>query len=140
MSASMKNLTFSVARYLLKQNGITKHGRIHSSIQCLRNKSGDDRSHYVALSKDESTVICWHPEPEFPYEFSKPIPRKSEELAEGDSALKVQYHLEDKLRFRKDGPTDKELANMFFTTKHPWFPRPQKKYRKSKSPKDRDHI
>lgn len=44
-------------------------------------------------------------------------------ILQGDSALKVQYHLEDKLRFRKDGPTDKELANMFHTTKHPWFPR-----------------
>ena len=62
------------------------------------------------------------------------------EISEGDSALKIQYRVQDHLRFRKDGPTDKELASMFFTTKHPWFPRPQKKYRKSRPPKDRDSI
>ena len=30
--------------------------------------------------------------------------------------------LEEKLKMRPDGPTDHELSNMFFTTKHTWRP------------------
>lgn len=43
-------------------------------------------------------------------------------LLQGDSVLKVQYILDEEQKYRPDGPTDKELAKMFFTTRHPWDP------------------
>ncbi|XP_046336661.1 39S ribosomal protein L42, mitochondrial-like [Haliotis rufescens] len=100
----------------------------------------DDRRPKVSMSPDGSTLLCWHPAMEFPYQHTKPIPRKIEELAEGESVLKVQYLMSEKLKHREDGPTDKELANIFFTSKHRWYPQPQKKYRKVRTPKDRDRI
>ncbi|XP_076447854.1 large ribosomal subunit protein mL42-like [Babylonia areolata] len=93
----------------------------------------------IAVAPDQSCIICWHPEPEHPYHCTQPVPRM-EESAEGDSPLKVNLCLEEKLRLRPDGPTDHELCNMFFTTKHQWRPMTQKKYRKPQRPLDREGL
>ncbi|KAK7499911.1 hypothetical protein BaRGS_00008759, partial [Batillaria attramentaria] len=77
-----------------------------------------NRQPRLALAPDRSSIICWHPEPEFPYECTQPMPRQEEAAAQGDSPLKVNYLIEEKLKARPDGPTDHELCNMFFTTKH----------------------
>ncbi|XP_067684755.1 large ribosomal subunit protein mL42-like [Haliotis asinina] len=114
--------------------------RAVSTSKLCCNQNNDDRNPQVCLSPDGSTVLCWHPAVEFPYQHTKPIPRKIEELAEGESVLKVQYLVSEKLKHREDGPTDKELANIFFTSKHRWYSQPQKKYRKVRTPKDRDRI
>ncbi len=34
-----------------------------------------NRQERVATNSDGSVVICWHPEPKFPYELSRPVPR-----------------------------------------------------------------
>ena len=33
------------------------------------------RQERVATNSDGSVVVCWHPEPKFPYELSRPVPR-----------------------------------------------------------------
>ncbi len=43
-------------------------------------------------------------------------------IPQADSALKVQYLLDEKNKYRPDGPTDAELQEIFYTTKHQWFP------------------
>ncbi|KAK7102314.1 large ribosomal subunit protein mL42-like [Littorina saxatilis] len=99
-----------------------------------------DRQPRVAMAPDKSCIICWHPEPEFPYDCTQPLPRNEEEAAEGESPLKVNLLMEEKLKMRADGPTDHELCNMFFTTKHTWRPMPGKKYRKPNLPLDREGL
>ncbi|KAI0211335.1 hypothetical protein LSAT2_003858 [Lamellibrachia satsuma] len=86
------------------------------------------KSPTVVLSADQTTVICWHPEPQFPYIHTKPLPRRRDELEEGESVLKVQY-LADTTPVSKtvDGPTDQELMKMFSTTKHEWKYTPRKR-------------
>ena len=37
---------------------------------------------------------------------------------QGESALKVQYLVEEKNRHRPDGPTQRELMSIFHTTRH----------------------
>ena len=33
------------------------------------------REERVVTNEDGSVIVCWHPEPKFPYEFTQPIPR-----------------------------------------------------------------
>ena len=33
------------------------------------------REEKIVTNEDGSIIICWHPEPKFPYEFTQPIPR-----------------------------------------------------------------
>ncbi|KAK6177086.1 hypothetical protein SNE40_015262 [Patella caerulea] len=98
------------------------------------------RSTQSCLSPDGSCILFWHPEQNFPYEHTQPIPRKVKELEEADTVLKVQLLKEEEIKHRPDGPTDAELSNIFYETKHRWFPRPEKKYRKVNPPKDRDGL
>ncbi|XP_033745407.1 39S ribosomal protein L42, mitochondrial-like [Pecten maximus] len=142
MSAPTRNLTFSSLRYyryLLR--GVSKpvQSRAASS------SSSDDHTDrnclpQVGKSSKTGTIVCFHPEPVYPYEYTLPLPRNEVELGEGDSALSVQAQRQQLLRFREDGPTRHELANMFHTTKHQWYPNTADKYRKPKPPKDREAI
>ncbi|XP_076334260.1 mitochondrial ribosomal protein L42 isoform X3 [Tachypleus tridentatus] len=132
------------------------HHYRHSSSSVLSNVDS-----WVVLTDDKSTFIGWHPEREFPYEYTrffvmmrnplevkmylrmavkKPLPQLKQELKEGDSVLKIQYQLEEKNRFQPDGPTDKELQKLTYTTKHRWSKTPEKKYRKPNPPCDREGI
>ncbi|CAL1545854.1 unnamed protein product [Lymnaea stagnalis] len=95
----------------------------------------------VCLSPDKSMIMCWHPEPEHPYEHTLPLPRDKKELEVGDSVLKVQYLLDEKLKHNPDGPTVNELSQMFYTSKHQFYrkKRHEKKTEMIKyKPKDRD--
>ncbi|KAK2155255.1 hypothetical protein NP493_2091g00021 [Ridgeia piscesae] len=95
----------------------------------------------VVLSADQSTIICWHPEPQFPYEHTKPLPRRKNELEEGDSVLKVQYLSDTSVLSKKvDGPTDQELMKMFSTSKYEWKYTPRKRFAKPNPPKDREGL
>ncbi|XP_076334264.1 mitochondrial ribosomal protein L42 isoform X4 [Tachypleus tridentatus] len=111
------------------------HHYRHSSSSVLSNVDS-----WVVLTDDKSTFIGWHPEREFPYEYTRPLPQLKQELKEGDSVLKIQYQLEEKNRFQPDGPTDKELQKLTYTTKHRWSKTPEKKYRKPNPPCDREGI
>ena len=33
------------------------------------------REEKIVTNEDGSIIICWHPEPKFPYEFTQPVPR-----------------------------------------------------------------
>ncbi|XP_074645196.1 large ribosomal subunit protein mL42-like [Tubulanus polymorphus] len=94
----------------------------------------------IVLSKDGATVVCWHPEEEFPYELTKPLPRSVPEMEEGDSLLKVQYLEKDKFEGKPMEVVNRELAEMFYTSRHPWDIKPQKKRIKPNPPKDRESI
>ncbi|CAG5133768.1 unnamed protein product, partial [Candidula unifasciata] len=101
------------------------------------------RAPSVCLSPDKNTILCWHPEPEFPYEYTQPLPRAKTELEKGDSVLKVQYLLDEKLKNRPDGPTVPELAQLFHTTRLA-FRRRQRHEKKIElkkyKPKDREGL
>lgn len=105
-----------------------------SRLQALRNTP------VVALSPDRTVYICWHPEPEFPYEHSRPIPRRLEQLEEGDTVLKVQHLIAEKNKYSPDGPSKRELKEMFYTTKHQWLPKPRKRFAKTDTGRDREGL
>lgn len=97
------------------------------------------REEAVVITDDGKTIVCWHPEPQVPYELSMPLP---EGLPESDSILKVQDNEAMKKLFRQQHPffIRKELQELTFTTKHKWFPQSQKRFAKKNPPRDREYL
>ncbi|XP_055538178.1 39S ribosomal protein L42, mitochondrial [Wyeomyia smithii] len=83
--------------------------------------------------------LAWHPKPQFPYEYSKPINPaeiqstsslvRDELVAAGASSLKAKHP-----EFVRS-----ELARVTYTTKHRWFPRARDKKAKT-TPMDREYL
>ena len=96
------------------------------------------RDEKVVFNEDGSMIVCWHPEPKFPYEHTRPLPTQS---VETDSKLKVQavedmkelYHHKPERLQRRD------LMRLTWTTKHMWFSNTY--WRKQrKDPKERPYL
>ena len=79
------------------------------------------REERVVVTSDGAVICCWHPQPKFPYECSKPIPRSE---ISSTSPLKIQvtedmkelYHHKPERFHRRD------LMKLTWTSKHRWFP------------------
>lgn len=94
----------------------------------------------VALSKDETTFVAWHPKiKDFPYEFSKPIPTVQEQ--QSASLLKDKSVQTALNAFKNKHPevARQELMKITHTTKHRWYPRARDKKAK-KTPMDRPFL
>ena len=94
----------------------------------------------VALSKDESTFVAWHPKvKDFPYEFSRPIPTVQEQHSA--SLLKDKSVQTALNAFKNKHPeiARQELMKITYTTKHRWYPRARDKKAK-KTPMDRPYL
>uniref|UniRef100_A0A0B6YXE2 Large ribosomal subunit protein mL42 n=1 Tax=Arion vulgaris TaxID=1028688 RepID=A0A0B6YXE2_9EUPU len=101
------------------------------------------RSPDVCLSVDKKMILCWHPEPDFPYEYTQPVPRDKTQLEKGDSVLKIQYLVDEKLKNRPEGPTLAELSQILYVPRHALkrYPRHEKKMEMIKKvPKDREYL
>ena len=104
----------------------------------LRNQAATHKEDKVVFNEDGSIIVCWHPEPKFPYEYSRPLPEKT---LETDSKLKVQavedmkelYHHKPERLQRRD------LMRLTWTTKHRWWTNTY--WRKQrKDPKERPFL
>jgi large subunit ribosomal protein L42 len=91
----------------------------------------------ITVTDDGSVIVCWHPEPHFPYECSRPLP----EDQDTHSTLKIQSLEEVRSVFKekKQEFVRQELMSLTYTTKHRWFPRGRDKYAK-KTPPDREYL
>ncbi|XP_054609215.1 39S ribosomal protein L42, mitochondrial [Dunckerocampus dactyliophorus] len=107
----------------------------------VRGPSIDERSDVeIGLTSDGSTVVCYHPSVDIPYELTHPVERPdpvSSMPENHDQVLKA--HLSKEVLRDKQGPTIEELSKMFYTTKHRWYPVGQYHMRRIKKdpPKDR---
>lgn len=93
----------------------------------------------VAIASNGKTIVAWHPEPEFPYELTKPLPAAPEKVAV--SVLKEECLNSAMSAFKDKKPevAREELMRLTFTTKHRWFPRSRDK-RAKKTPMDRPYL
>lgn len=93
----------------------------------------------VAVSPNGKTIVAWHPEPDYPYEFTKPLPVASEKqsvsLLKEESLNSAMSAFKDK----KPEVAREELMRLTHTTKHRWFPRSRDK-RAKKTPMDRPYL
>jgi large subunit ribosomal protein L42 len=101
------------------------------------------REERVVVTSDGAVICCWHPQPKFPYELSKPIPRS--EISGTPSPLKVQmtedmkalYHHKPERFHRRD------LMKLTWTTKHKWFPnrkKQEKEMDERKNPREKPFL
>lgn len=83
--------------------------------------------------------VAWHPEPKFPYEFSKPI--ENIPVKSGPSLVRDELVLTgvSQLKAKHPDMVREELSKVTFTTKHRWFPRARDKKAK-KTPMDREYL
>ncbi|MCI4389181.1 hypothetical protein PGIGA_G00094930 [Pangasianodon gigas] len=102
--------------------------------------SDENRDVDLGVTRDGETIVCFHPAPDIPYELTKPIPSPDPTLNSAethDLVLKSQLN-KDILKSEKT-PAVEELAKMFYTTKHRWYPVGQyhTRRRNRNPPKDR---
>lgn len=107
--------------------------------QFMCNKSTTAKQERIVVTDDGSTIVCWHPEQPFPYECSKPIPETTQET---NSVLKVQSlsDIYDVFKPKSEEHTREELMKITSSTKHIWFPRGKKTYKKKPWPKNREYL
>lgn len=93
----------------------------------------------VAISSNGKTIVAWHPEPDFPYECTKPLPVASEK--QSASLIKDEALCSAMSAFKEKRPevAREELMRLTHTTKHRWFPRSRDKRAKS-TPMDRPYL
>lgn len=77
--------------------------------------------HAIVLTDDASVIVCYHPENQFPYEFSKPLPVNK---VMDNSVLRVQNKKYVHEVFSKPNTelVKQELMKMTYTSKHRWVP------------------
>uniref|UniRef100_A0A1A9WP45 Large ribosomal subunit protein mL42 n=1 Tax=Glossina brevipalpis TaxID=37001 RepID=A0A1A9WP45_9MUSC len=93
----------------------------------------------VAITDNGKTAVAWHPEPSYPYEYTKPIPtivQESTSLIIKEESLRTAMNA-----FKEKRPevAREELMRLTHTTKHRWFPRARDKKAK-KTPMDRQYL
>ncbi|XP_067944177.1 large ribosomal subunit protein mL42-like [Watersipora subatra] len=95
----------------------------------------------VTTNKKGDVILFWHPERQIPYEHTKPLSSVARLWnSEEDSHLLAKHNPDTSAKYAKYGPTYKELADMFYVTKHRFMPRPQLKRAKTDTPKDRNAL
>lgn len=93
----------------------------------------------VTCTDDKSTFVAWHPDVEFPYALSKPLPEVSEQSSSAvieESAMKTAQRA-----FKTAHPevAREELQRLTFTTKNRWYPRARDRKAK-KTESDRPYL
>lgn len=90
----------------------------------------------IAFMENKNMIVCWHPEQDFPYEFTKPLP----EVPKDNSPLKVgDKEVAQIFRQMKPEFVIEKLAALTYTTKHRWYPRSRDK-RAKKTEMDRPYL
>jgi len=83
------------------------------------------------LSKDGATVLAYHPQKDFPYEHSRPLPQPVDDLAQyNDSPLKVGISKAFAEKTTSKQLTTKDLEIMFSEARGFFREQPQERKRK----------
>ncbi|XP_033337311.1 mitochondrial ribosomal protein L42 [Megalopta genalis] len=91
----------------------------------------------VPLNKE--MIVCWHPEQEFPYECSLPLPEEKQPVSDsvlcigGKEIAEVFYN-------KRREEVIQELAKISYTTKHRWYPKGKKAKRARKTEPERTYL
>lgn len=94
-------------------------------------------SEAVIFTEDDRMIVCWHPEKQFPYEYSLPLP---EENLPDTSVLCIgNKDVTDVFKKKKPYQVVEELSKITYTTKHRWYPRSRDKRAKQTEP-DRPYL
>jgi len=116
-------------------NGLRLFGRFFSAAARSKNERAA-----IVVTDDASTIVCYHPDTDFPYEYTKPLP---EDKVSDNSVLRVQNkdYVHEVFSRPNSDLVQQELMKMTYTTKHRWVP-PKKWKRRFAHPKikDREYL
>ena len=116
----------------------TRQNYFQPASRNIRNQASSHKEERVVFNEDGSIIICWHPEPKFPYEYTRPLPEKT---LETDSKLKVQAveDMKDLYHHKPERLQRRDLMRLTWTTKHRWLTNVYWR-RKRKDPKERPYL
>lgn len=118
-------------------NGILNVART-VNISCKRYLSSGKLPSEIVVPLSRDMIVCWHPEREFPYEYSVPLPQ--EKRFPSNSVLCIDEKEAAKVfQEKRQEVVIDELAKITFTTRHRWYPR-KKIYRSRKIEPDRPYL
>ncbi|KAJ6637102.1 39S ribosomal protein L42, mitochondrial [Pseudolycoriella hygida] len=149
MSNCNRAVAFKVSKVLKRAMNSLVLSKLFSRTSAVRNiKSISSKTatgdwslvNKIAVTDDGKMFVAWHPEQEFPHEFTRPIPATYEER--NRSAVIKESSINTAMNaFKTKRPevSRQELQNITFTTKHRWFPRARDKKAK-KTPMDREYL
>ncbi|XP_011209938.1 39S ribosomal protein L42, mitochondrial [Bactrocera dorsalis] len=100
---------------------------------------GNSLVNKVAITNDGAVCVAWHPEADFPYECSKPIPYATNDQNKTLIADKRNENTISAFKTKTPEIARQELMQLTFTTKHRWFPRSRDK-RAKRTPMDRPYL
>nr|ALS04959.1 mitochondrial 28S ribosomal protein L42 [Pseudodiaptomus poplesia] len=86
-----------------------------------QSKSPPFREEGITTSKGGDIICCWHPEPKYPYELSKPISRNDVKV-NGTLKSHLLDDTSDLYHYTAERLQRRELMRLTWTTKHRWFP------------------
>ncbi|XP_043791873.1 39S ribosomal protein L42, mitochondrial [Apis laboriosa] len=102
-------------------NAVLGIGRI-INVFCKRCLSSFKLPSEFVIPMSNDMIICWHPEREFPYKYSLPLPQEKETLS--NSVLCIgEKEIADVFKHKRKEVVIEELRKMTYTTKHRWYPK-----------------
>jgi len=121
--------------FIGNMNGLYLFRRIATAATRFKNQQAA-----IVVTDDASTIVCYHPETTFPYEYTKPLP---ENKVSHNSVLCVQNkeYVYEVFSKPNNELVQQELMKMTYTTKHRWVP-PKKWKRRfaHQKIKDREYL
>lgn len=133
MAAVIRLNTKNIFSSLAKCNAMQL--RAYSAKTALGGQSLVDK---VVTTSDNSTFVAYHPNRDFPYEMSRPLPPPA---IPTNLLIKEDTIQTATKAFHKKHPelAIQELSRITFTTKHRWYPRARDR-RAKKTPMDREYL
>ncbi|KZC09344.1 PREDICTED: 39S ribosomal protein L42, mitochondrial [Dufourea novaeangliae] len=93
------------------------------NVSCKRYSSSMKLPHNLVVPLNKEMIVCWHPEQEFPYEHSLPLPEEKEISSKSVLCIGKKEIADVFYRNKKRQAVIDELAKMTYTTKHRWYPK-----------------
>ncbi|KAK1137219.1 hypothetical protein K0M31_001741 [Melipona bicolor] len=92
------------------------------NVSCKRYLSSVKLPREIVIPLNKDMIICWHPEQEFLYEYSLPLPE--EKQVSSNSVLCIgEKEIAEVFKHKKEEVVVEELSKITYTTKHRWYPK-----------------
>lgn len=92
------------------------------NFSCKRYLSSSKLPSDIVVPLNKEMIVCWHPEQEFPYEHSLPLPE--EKQTSSNSVLCIgEQEIAEMFKHKRKEMVIEELSKITYTTKHRWYPK-----------------
>ncbi|XP_076299032.1 mitochondrial ribosomal protein L42 [Lasioglossum baleicum] len=93
----------------------------------------------LVIPLNKEMIVCWHPEKEFPYEYSLPLPEEKE--LPSNSVLCIgKKEISDTFYKERRADVIEKLAKITYTQKHRWYPEGKEKRRRRRGDQEREYL